>query len=537
MVVGVAAAAAAAALLGAAEARQQRAVNVYRLVHEHTVEEKVLERANLKLQLGELAVDNLLLLLQQQQQQQQQAVIGNTAVIQQGRLHEAKQRQPDLTAKTLLSMVQFGAEHIFKPAGKNDLTEEELDAILARGQERTEQMQAMLQQQVRRSLLDFSSSSSSSSSSLYEADDLCYPEERKAADREAWLSLAQEQLAASTERDSRRRLRGNYKDAAAAEQQQQQQQQNNKDTRKPMHIPRVPKLPNMQDWQFYRRERIEELQAIDVQWRLSQGSSRPLTEEEKEERKKLIAEGFRGWARRDLLAFVRGCEMYGRWDLERIATEVEGKSAAEVRKYSQVFWSRLEEIGDWKKLLKKIQDGEAVIQRRRELEQVIVRRQQQSDFPWRRLPINFAAASKSKSFFTEEEDIFVLNLTTLLGYGNWEKLRSQGERFSRGRRRLDMPATKQQSPAAATAAAAAAANASPAAADGPSGSSGEGPAMISVSSEAQAATPAAATAAATAATTAAATETSAAEAQQQDIITDYNDMADAKRRRLLASAD
>ncbi|CDI77835.1 SWI/SNF-related matrix-associated actin-dependent regulator of chromatin, putative [Eimeria acervulina] len=203
---------------------QQRAVNVYRLIHEHTVEEKVLERANLKLQL-------------------------DTAVIQQGRLHEGRQRQPEMSASALLKMVQFGAEHIFKPAQQNELTEEELDAILARGQERTEQMHAMLQQQVRRSLLDFSSSSSSSSSSLYEADDLCYPEERKAADREAWAAIAQEQLAASAERDSRRRLRGSYKDAAAAaaaEQQQQQQQQNNKERSKPAHIPRIPKLPTMQ---------------------------------------------------------------------------------------------------------------------------------------------------------------------------------------------------------------------------------------------------------------------------------------------------
>ena len=44
-----------------------------------------------------------------------------------------------------------------------------------------------------------------------------------------------------------------------------------------------------------------------------------------------------------------------------------------------------------------------------------MRRQQQSDFPWRRLPINFTAASKGKSVFTEEEDTFILNLTTLLG--------------------------------------------------------------------------------------------------------------------------
>lgn len=118
-----------------------------------------------------------------------------------------------------------------------------------RGQERTEQMQAMLQQQVRRSLLDFSSSSSTNSNNLYEADDLSYPEERKAADREAWAALAREQLAATSERDSRRRLRTSYKEAGEMQQSQQHPHLQNhlgKDGRRHIHIPRVPKLPNMQ---------------------------------------------------------------------------------------------------------------------------------------------------------------------------------------------------------------------------------------------------------------------------------------------------
>lgn len=62
--------------------------------------------------------------------------------------------------------------------------------------------------------------------------------------------------------------------------------------------------------------------------------------------------------------------MYGRHDLARIATELDNKTEEEVRRYAQVFWARLEEISDWQKLLKRIQDGEAVLQRRRELEQV-----------------------------------------------------------------------------------------------------------------------------------------------------------------------
>lgn len=69
--------------------------------------------------------------------------------------------------------------------------------------------------------------------------------------------------------------------------------------------------------------------------------------------------------------------MYGRYDLARIATELEGKTEEEVRRYAEVFWQRLEEISDWQKLLKRIEDGEAVIQRRRELEQV--RQQKDAD--------------------------------------------------------------------------------------------------------------------------------------------------------------
>lgn len=66
----------------------------------------------------------------------------------------------------------------------------------------------------------------------------------------------------------------------------------------------------------------------------------------------------------------RGCEMYGREDLARVATEVETKTEEEVKKYAKAFFVKYKEISDWRKLIKKIEDGEAVIQRRRDLEQV-----------------------------------------------------------------------------------------------------------------------------------------------------------------------
>lgn len=62
--------------------------------------------------------------------------------------------------------------------------------------------------------------------------------------------------------------------------------------------------------------------------------------------------------------------MYGRHDLARIATEVEGKTLEEVAAYSQVFWRRYKEIAGWEKWIRRIEEGEAVINKRRELEQV-----------------------------------------------------------------------------------------------------------------------------------------------------------------------
>ena len=67
--------------------------------------------------------------------------------------------------------------------------------------------------------------------------------------------------------------------------------------------------------------------------------------------------------RRDFNAFVRATEKYGRKNVTQIATEIEGKSEADVRQYSEVFWKRYKELGDWEKVLKNIERGEQKLQR------------------------------------------------------------------------------------------------------------------------------------------------------------------------------
>lgn len=42
--------------------------------------------------------------------------------------------------------------------------------------------------------------------------------------------------------------------------------------------------------------------------------------------------------------FINACAKYGRKNLEAIATETEGKTLDEVKKYSKAFWARYKEI-------------------------------------------------------------------------------------------------------------------------------------------------------------------------------------------------
>ena len=86
---------------------QKKTVRVFRFITEGTVEEKIIERAEKKLYL-------------------------DAVVIQQGRLME---KNTKLSKNELQTMVTFGADAIFK-SKESTITDEDIDAILAKGEER-----------------------------------------------------------------------------------------------------------------------------------------------------------------------------------------------------------------------------------------------------------------------------------------------------------------------------------------------------------------------------------------------------------------
>jgi len=153
------------------------------------------------------------------------------------------------------------------------------------------------------------------------------------------------------------------------------------------------------------------------------GAPKQLTEVEKEERERLLTEGFNNWSKRDFNNFVRGCERYGRDDLERILLEVEGKTEEEVAEYSAVFWERHTEIADYEKHIKNIEKGEAKIQRYNDIMEALTVKIERYKNPWRDLKIVYGQ-NKGKGF-TEEEDRFLVCQVHKLGWGHWDELKSE----------------------------------------------------------------------------------------------------------------
>jgi SWI/SNF-related matrix-associated actin-dependent regulator of chromatin subfamily A member 5 len=104
---------------------QKKPVSVYRLVSENTVEEKIVERAQQKLKLDAM-------------------------VVQQGRLKE----KDKVSKEDIMAAITFGADTVFR-SEESTITDEDIDAILARGEAKTKELAEKLQKADKGDLLDF----------------------------------------------------------------------------------------------------------------------------------------------------------------------------------------------------------------------------------------------------------------------------------------------------------------------------------------------------------------------------------------------
>ncbi|CAL4075902.1 unnamed protein product, partial [Meganyctiphanes norvegica] len=138
---------------------QKGQVKVFRFIQENTVEEKLVERADIKLKLDRL-------------------------VVQQGRLQDSKANK--LGQDEMMVMIQHGANEIFKSSEKT-ITDEDIDKILERGQLKTDEMNKKLEE-LGEDSLEGLTLDTNSHKSLYQFDGEDYRGIKKAFDVSSWIA-------------------------------------------------------------------------------------------------------------------------------------------------------------------------------------------------------------------------------------------------------------------------------------------------------------------------------------------------------------
>ncbi|OQV11664.1 SWI/SNF-related matrix-associated actin-dependent regulator of chromatin subfamily A member 5 [Hypsibius exemplaris] len=374
---------------------QLKEVRVFRMITENTVEERIVERADKKLHLDRI-------------------------VIQQGRLVDAAANR--LGRDEMLSMIRHGAQHVFA-SRESDITDEDIDAILAKGEAKTEELNKQLSTLGEGSLRTFTLDTEPTTVYQFEGEDYRNKQLQLPA---TWIEPPKR------ERKQNYAIDKYYRDALRAE-----------TTPKAVKPPRPPKQPKIHAFQFHpprlrellERENDAYLKSINYVVILDKklpadeaekarraqeakiAASEPLTEAETEEITTLLAEGF-DWSRKDFSAFINALEKYGRNDTEKIVTAVPDRMPDDVLNYMNVFWKRYQELPNYDKINAMVEKGEQRLQRKADVQVALDEKMSKYKSPLTHLKIQYGAHGQKGRTFNEEEDRFLLCHLYRLGVDN-----------------------------------------------------------------------------------------------------------------------
>ncbi|EDN10599.1 chromatin remodelling complex ATPase chain ISW1 [Histoplasma mississippiense (nom. inval.)] len=362
---------------------QTKQVVVFRFVTENAIEEKVLERAAQKLRLDQL-------------------------VIQQGR---AQQQVKNAASKDeLLSMIQHGAASVFNTKGPtgalakgNDISEDDIDEILRKGEERT----AELNKKYEKLGIDDLQKFTSDNAYEWNGEDFT---NRKKDIAINWINPAKRER-----KEQSYSMDQYYRQALAT---------GGRTADPKPKVPRAPKQIAIHDWQFfppklqelqeketaYFHKEIgykavlpdgpdEELSDREAERELEQqeiDNAVPLTEEEQEEKAALSEEGFGNWNRRDFQQFINGSAKFGRTNYNEIATEVDSKDPEEIKEYAKVFWKRYTEIQDYPKHIRVIEQGEEKMRKMNHQRKMLRKKMEMYRVPLQQLKVNYTVSTTNK---------------------------------------------------------------------------------------------------------------------------------------------
>jgi len=382
---------------------QTKQVHVYRLVTDDTVEVKVVERAQQKLKLDAM-------------------------VVQQGRLQDKEKK---MSKNELLDTLRFGADKIFRTKDSSSITDEDIDILLEMGRKRTEELNEKLQAADKGDLYDFRLDGNTNTQ-VFEGKDYRDKNVRDATSGAnfGFIDTGPRERKPIVNYSEQATARGRVADGGE---------------KKQPKMPRHLRLPKMEDWQFYDRVRLQELQDKEAKLfdELIEKGEAPgtgavtklilLPEEEHAEKTRLLAEGFGDWNRYHYSNFVKASAKYGRNQYARISEDI-GRPVEDITRYANVFWSKGPEqlpATEWERVTKQIEKGEKRLEEIERLTIATARLVSSFNDPWEEL--TFRHVGGQGRLFNAVEDRYLLCLTHLHGYGNWDRVRSSIRRCERFR--------------------------------------------------------------------------------------------------------
>ena len=280
---------------------QTKTVRVFRLITDNTVEERIIDRAEMKLRL-------------------------DAVVIQQGRLVDSNQK---VDKDQMLNMIRHGANYVFS-SKDSDITDRDIDEVLKEGERKTAEMRAKLEKLGESQLRGFTIDNDEAAAEDRPKDGAAFSVYN--FEGEDWRKKQQgnEHYGIKWIEPPKRERKANYavdayfRDALRAG--------GNPSEPKAPKAPRPPKQPIVQDFQFYpprlfelldkeiyafrksinykairdvdvadpdeaKRQQDEEQKKID--------EAEPLTEEEHAEKERLLLQGFSNWNKREFHQFIK----------------------------------------------------------------------------------------------------------------------------------------------------------------------------------------------------------------------------------------
>merc|ERR1712242_356928 len=349
---------------------QKKQVRVFRLVTENTVDEKIVEKAEIKLKLDRM-------------------------VIQQGKLMDQK---ANLNKDDMVNMIRHGASYVFSTKD-GDITDIDIDKLLDEGEKKTEEQKTKLAELGESSLRNFTlDTKDTQDKSLYNFEGEDFREKQRDEIGMAWIAPPKRERKANYAVDAY------FKEALRT----------GSNEPKAHKAPRPPKQPIVQDFQFFPSRLFELLDQEIYHYRQSVGYKVPLNPDLGSDAKRVQKEGYSNWSKRDFNQFIRLNEKYGRDDIDSISSEVEGKAAEEVKDYAKVFWERCNELQDCDRIMASIEKGESRIQRRALIKKALDAKIARYKAPFHQLRIAYGT-NKGKNY-TEEEDRFLVCMLHKLGF-------------------------------------------------------------------------------------------------------------------------